>query len=93
MQVDHFWPQCLAHFESDLDANRFSNLMPSCAKCNNHKHGMRPETWRREIYRQVEMLRRNTNFQRALRYGQISITQSPIVFYFERVSAKENVES
>jgi 5-methylcytosine-specific restriction endonuclease McrA len=93
MQVDHFWPQLLARHEPELDNNRFSNLMPSCAKCNNHKHGMRPETWRKQIYRQVEILRRNANLQRALRYGQISITRSPIVFYFEKVSAKENAVS
>lgn len=88
MQVDHFWPQFLAHSEPEFDNNRFGNLMPSCAKCNNHKHGNRPEDWRRQLQQQVRMLRANAQFQRALRYGQIIITESPIVWYFEKVGAK-----
>jgi hypothetical protein len=84
MQVDHFWPQYLAHMQPDLDNNRFCNLMPSCAKCNNHKHGMRPEIFRGEIALQVARLTKgSTQFGRALRYGQVKITESPIVFYFE----------
>ena len=83
MQVDHFWPKYLAHWEPNLDNNRFDNLMPSCAKCNNHKAGMRPKTFRREVSLQVKRLMKNTQFCRALRYGQVKITKSPIVFYFE----------
>ena len=87
MQVDHFWPKCLAHRQACLDNNRLDNLMPSCAKCNNHKHGMYPETFRNEVSLQVKRLMKNTQFCRALRYGQVKITESPIVFYFERFSS------
>jgi len=83
MQVDHYWPQFLAHFQPNLDNNRIENLMPSCAKCNNHKHGMRPEIWRKELELQVTRLRKNTQFDRALRFGQLQITEKPVVFYFE----------
>jgi len=84
MQVDHYWPKCLSHHEPKLDKNRFDNLMPACAKCNNHKHGMRPEVWRDELGKQVSRLRTTAQFDRALRFGQIKITESPIVFYFEK---------
>ncbi len=85
MQVDHYWPQFLKHREPDIDNNRFDNLMPSCAKCNIHKHAWRPEEWRSELSKQVTRLRKNAQFDRALRFGQIQITESPIVFYFERL--------
>jgi len=83
MQIDHYWPQFLANFQPGEDNNREENLMPSCAKCNNHKHGMRPEIWRKELQLQVTRLRKNTQFDRALRFGQLEITEKPIVFYFE----------
>ena len=83
MQIDHYWPQYLAHFQPDKDNNRDENLMPSCQKCNIHKHGMRPEEWRKELGLQITRLRKNSQFDRALRFGQIEITEKPIVFYFE----------
>ena len=83
MQVDHFWPQFLAHFQPDKHNDRIDNLMPACAKCNNHKHGMRPEVWRKELALQVKRLKKNTQFDRALRFGQIKIAEKPITFYFE----------
>jgi 5-methylcytosine-specific restriction endonuclease McrA len=83
MQVDHYWPQILAHQQPELDNNRFENLMPSCHKCNNHKHGMRPDFWRHEIERHSDMLQNNTQFQRALRFGQVAITKKPVAFFYE----------
>jgi hypothetical protein len=83
MQIDHFWPQCLAHHQPSIDSNRPENLMPSCQKCNIHKHGMRPEFWRHELEMQVSRLNKNPQFDRALRFGQIQITKKPILFYFE----------
>jgi hypothetical protein len=90
MQVDHWWPQFLAHLEPDKDNNRFENLMPACQKCNLHKHGMRPEVWRSELKRQVSMLKNNAQFQRALRFGQVEIVDKPIVFYFEKIGLNDN---
>lgn len=89
-QVDHIWPQFLAHHEPKLDNNRLENLSPSCRKCNNFKHGMRLEEFRSELQRQVERLRKNAQFYRALKYGQIKITESPIIFYFESLKVVEN---
>jgi hypothetical protein len=92
MQVDHYWPQFLAHQQPDLDNNRFENLMPSCHRCNNHKHGMRPETWRSELERHSDMLQANTQFQRALRFGQVAVTKTPVLFHFEKIKdAPQNI--
>lgn len=82
-QVDHIWPLQLSHWHKDLDPNRPENLNPSCAKCNNYKHGMRLDEFRAELGEQVFRLKQNAQFDRALRYSQIKITESPIVFYFE----------
>jgi hypothetical protein len=84
MNKDHYWPKRLAYLEPLVDPDREDNLMPSCRECNIHKHAMRPEVWRKELERQVSMLLKNAQFKRALRFGQIQITEKPIVFYFEK---------
>jgi len=89
-QVDHFNSKRMSYQYPDTDVDRFDNLMPSCRKCNNHKSSMNIDLFRREIGRQVERLMKNTQFQRALRYGQVKITESPIVFYFESLTPKDN---
>ena len=83
MQVDHFWPQFLAHCQRNRDNNRPENLMPSCRKCNNFKSAWRPEAFRKELALQVARLKKNAQFDRAYRFGQVKITERPIVFYFE----------
>jgi uncharacterized protein (TIGR02646 family) len=83
-QVDHIWPQHIAHHQAGLSSHRFENLNPSCRKCNNYKHGMRLEEFRVELGLQISRLKRHAQFDRALRYGQVKITESPIIFYFER---------
>jgi 5-methylcytosine-specific restriction endonuclease McrA len=60
------------------------NLVPTCAKCNNHKHSFSVEDFRREISLQVERARKSsTNFRTAERYGMIEVIEKPIVFWFE----------
>lgn len=83
-QVDHIHPKCRSHFKPDLDENRFENLNPACRKCNKFKDAFLLEEFRREISCQVSrLLERNAQFNRALKYNQLKITESPIVFYFE----------
>jgi hypothetical protein len=93
MQVDHVWPKRLAHWQKDLDPNREENLNPACRKCNNFKHGFVLNSnddfqfadFRHNIEMQVARLRRFSQFDRAVRYGLISITNKPVQFYFERI--------
>jgi len=96
MQVDHLYPQFLAHhYKNDKkkDIDEFGNLMPSCAKCNNHKHSWRLEEWRRELSLQVtRLLKTSTQFNKALLFGQVIITESPIVFYFEILQRNKEKE-
>ena len=86
MQVDHFWPQCRAHMKPNKDNNAIENLMPSCAKCNNHKHGFLIEEWREELERIFSNIHKDAKVSRAMRFGQLEIDTKPVVFYFERVN-------
>ena len=88
MQVDHLHPFSRSHFENDLDPNRIENLMPSCRKCNGFKGAFRLEDYRYELQLQVERLAKNAQFMRAVTFGQVKITESPIVFYFEIAKEK-----
>lgn len=81
-QIDHIHPKHLSHLEN-MNNDRLENLNPSCQKCNNYKHGMRLDVFRKELSLQVKRLMKNAQFNRALRFEQIEITEKPIVFYFE----------
>ena len=83
MEVDHMFPRFLSDLQSGLDNDNFKNLMPACRPCNRHKGGMSLEMWRDELSKQVDRIRSGP-FDRALRFGQIKVTECPIVFYFER---------
>lgn len=61
------------------------NLVPSCPRCNLRKSTFTLETFREEIAAQVERLQKHSNqFQLALDYGLIEITDKDVEFYFER---------
>jgi hypothetical protein len=83
MQVDHLWPRSMAHYRLSEDNGAIDNLMPSCQPCNIHKHRFTLYQWRAELQAQIGRLKKNAQFNRALRFGQLRITDSPIWFYFE----------
>lgn len=90
MHVDHIFPYHLSHWQKDIDPNRFENLNPSCCKCNRFKHGLRLDgynhgasSFRFELQKQVERLKKNSQFDRALRFGLVQIIDKPVRFYFE----------
>ncbi len=91
-QVDHIWPKQLSHWKKESDPNREENLNPSCRKCNLHKRGWRLDnpdfpsnSWRYELSQQIDRLRKNAQFDRALRFGQVIIAETPITFYYEKI--------
>lgn len=62
------------------------NLMPACFQCNSFKGAFSLEEFRHELSMQVvRAFRYSVNFRMAKKYMQVIETQSPIVFYFERV--------
>lgn len=60
------------------------NLNPACPPCNHYKGSMPLESFRRELSKQVGRARSSSkNFRFAEKYGQVIVSESPIVFYFE----------
>ncbi len=61
------------------------NIFPSCAPCNLLKTTYSLEMFRKQISLQVERGRRSSvNFRTAERFGQISVVNKPVVFWFEQ---------
>lgn len=89
IHIDHIHPVANGHqLARYKDLNHIDNLMPSCFSCNNFKMNFSLEDFRRELSEQVNRARKySVNFRLAERYGQIQVTESPIKFYFETVSA------
>lgn len=91
MQVDHFLPQnrliCKPPTATFDQIHCEKNYMPACRACNKFKSTFSLETFRSEIQKQVERLRRDKpTFRLAERYGLIECNSKPVVFYFEALS-------
>lgn len=85
LQIDHKWPVARGGYIGNVNGKE--NLFPACGQCNNFKMSFDIEGFRRELSYQVERgLKNSINFRNAAKFGQIQITQSPIVFYFEKIS-------
>jgi 5-methylcytosine-specific restriction endonuclease McrA len=70
--------------------NVMSNMMPACPPCNNTKGGYSLEGWRDLIQRSAEIVAREKPIFRAgVRMGVISVSATPVVFYFERNTPTE----
>jgi 5-methylcytosine-specific restriction endonuclease McrA len=85
MQVDHIIPREY-HIEEryGCHVNDMRNLMPSCRYCNNFKNTFTLEEFRKEIALQASRAHKySVNYRTALRFGQITETPKPVVFYFE----------
>jgi hypothetical protein len=63
----------------------FSNLFPSCPRCNIRKGVFTVEEFREEIMLQSERMRRDSSaFRLAEDFGIIKETGNPVVFWFEK---------
>ena len=63
------------------------NMNPACPPCNIDKHSFPLEYWREQMQKSNEVLMRdNATFRRAVRYGLVTLSAEPIVFYFERAT-------
>lgn len=67
------------------------NMNPACPPCNIDKHSMPLEDWRALMQRSNEVLMRDVStFRRAVRYGLVTLSDKPIVFYFETTKETTN---
>jgi hypothetical protein len=71
--------------------DHFDNFFPACIPCNIHKADTNLESWRGYLQQQVDIARRNSGpFRHAERFGMITTSDAPIVFYFEKVQGGTN---
>ncbi|MCO7511814.1 HNH endonuclease [Serratia fonticola] len=75
------------------DRDCVENLYPACAPCNLFKATFSIEMFREQIAAQAERARLySVNFRTAERFGQIQVTNAPVVFWFERYDAQEEAK-
>lgn len=66
------------------ERDTLENMNPACPPCNIDKHSMSLEDWRGIIQRSNDVLLRDVStFRRAVRYGLVQLSDSPVKFYFE----------
>lgn len=80
--VDHIHPHRRG------GSNAMANLHPACWPCNNLKHTLSLEQFRKRIAAQLDRARKySVNFRTAERFGLITVTAShKVKFYFETIS-------
>ena len=86
MQVDHVIPMEFydAYMSMGQDLNNADNLLPACRSCNNYKHTLTLEKFRAALERMPDVLARDSvTYRNAVRFGLVTPTPHPIVFYFE----------
>ena len=72
------------------ERDTLENMNPACAPCNIDKHSMSLESWRSVIQRSNEVLIRDVStFRRAVRYGLLTLSDNPVVFYFEKLNSQK----
>ncbi len=84
-QIDHIKPlrrDDTLH-ENGLDTE--DNMMPVCRSCNLRKGVLSIETFRSQLSKDVERLKRDVpKFNLLLRFGLVHLRERPVVFYFEK---------
>lgn len=87
--ADHV--QCFAWNGAESDV--VENMLPACRSCNNYKHTMLLETFRKELEKIPDRLQRDVNtFGIAKRYGMIVEHREPIKFYFEKLEENNDAD-
>lgn len=87
--VDHL--HCLKNYEyteefTGIDVHNIENLMPACGSCNRYKATMDLETFRKQLWKIPDRLKRDSStYNIALRFGMIKENREPIKFYFETI--------
>lgn len=67
------------------DLNSIDNYMPACRQCNFYKSTFDLETFRKRLSTTLfENLKKNFNYRLLVKYGLITESINPVVFYFEK---------
>ena len=73
--------------------NEIENKIPSCKACDSSRiqlsYGaktMTVEQFKKSLLHSFEFIQGNADYKKAIRFGLITETQQPIVFYFENVN-------
>lgn len=83
--ADHV--ECLAW--NGIEADTVDNMLPSCRSCNNYKHTMTLEEFRKQLSKIPSRLSRDVStYGIAKRYGMITENLQPIKFYYEKIGIK-----
>jgi len=70
--------------------NCVENEFPACRPCNNFKHSMSIEEFRKCVAHQGRVMRNlKAGFRIAERFGLIAVVEKPVVFYFETFKKEE----
>lgn len=82
MQVDHVIP---LDGWSQKGTDTLDNMFPACRSCNHYKSRSTLEGFRKMLEHMPHVLMRDSvTYKNAVRYGLVSPTPRPIVFYFEK---------
>lgn len=87
--VDHL--HCLRNYEyteefTGIDVHDISNMMPACGSCNRYKATMDLETFREQLQKIPDRLKRDVcTYNIAVRFGMVQEKREPIKFYFEKM--------
>lgn len=70
---------------------RPDNYFPACVACNIDKSCEPLEIWRKHLQDKIHIaLRASTPLRHAQRFGLVTFSDIPIVFYFEKLAASES---
>ena len=79
MRVDHIVP--LRKGGPDT----MDHMWPACRSCNHYKHTLTVEQFRQEVSKAPNRLMRyDTAYRLAVRFGLLVLNRKPVTFYFER---------
>jgi len=80
MNVDHAIPL------RSCGKDELENMLLACRSCNNYKSSMSIEELREMIEKMPDTLMRdNTTYRNAVRFGVVVPNKMPIKFYFEKI--------
>lgn len=72
------------HIEGKGPFINIRNLLPACIPCGSAKGDLSVEQFRKKMEMALWFIEQNIQFKQALRFGLIQLTNTSVVFYFEK---------